>query len=117
MTRTVGIAMALHALGRTADADAALKALVEKFGQDQAEYIATVYGYRREPDAAFQWLDKALAIHDAGVETVLTEPMFDSLHDDPRWLPYLRKIGYAPEQLAKIEFKLPPPATTSPAKP
>ncbi|HXS03428.1 MAG TPA: hypothetical protein VN731_03075, partial [Rhodanobacter sp.] len=23
---------------------------------------------------------------------------------DPRWLPFLRKIGYAPEQLAKIQF-------------
>jgi hypothetical protein len=28
-------------------------------------------------------------------------------HSDPRWLPLLRKIGKAPDQLAKIEFKLP----------
>jgi len=28
------------------------------------------------------------------------------LHDDPRWLPFLREIGKAPEQLAKIEFKV-----------
>jgi hypothetical protein len=27
-------------------------------------------------------------------------------HAAPRWLPFLRKIGYAPEQLAKIEFKV-----------
>ncbi len=26
----------------------------------------------------------------------------------PRWLPFLRKIGKAPDQLAKIEFKVPP---------
>jgi hypothetical protein len=32
--------------------------------------------------------------------------LFDKIHADPRWLPYLRKIGKAPEQLAKIEFKV-----------
>jgi len=32
--------------------------------------------------------------------------MFDSLHDDPRWLPFLRKIGYAPEQIAKVDLKV-----------
>jgi hypothetical protein len=32
------------------------------------------------------------------------------LHDDPRWLALLRKLGKAPEQLAKIEFKVSLPA-------
>jgi len=38
------------------------------------------------------------------------EPLFDKIHSDPRWLPFLRKIGKAPEQLAQIKFKvtLPP---------
>jgi hypothetical protein len=30
--------------------------------------------------------------------------MIASLHSDPRWLPFLRKIGLAPEQLAAIKF-------------
>jgi hypothetical protein len=32
-----------------------------------------------------------------------------SLHQDPRWLPFLRKLGKASEQLATIKFdvKLP----------
>ena len=29
-------------------------------------------------------------------------PLFASLHDDPRWLPFLRKLGVAPEQLAAM---------------
>jgi len=38
------------------------------------------------------------------------ENLFDKIHSDPRWLPFLHKIGKAPDQLAKIEFKvtLPP---------
>jgi len=38
-----------------------------------------------------------------------SDPFFAHLHDDPRWLPFLRKIGRAPEQLAAIKFdvKLP----------
>jgi hypothetical protein len=40
----------------------------------------------------------------------VTENLFDKIHSDPRWLPFLRKIGKAPDQLAKIKFKvtLPP---------
>jgi hypothetical protein len=26
------------------------------------------------------------------------------MHDDPRWLPFLRSVGQAPEQLAEIKF-------------
>ena len=32
------------------------------------------------------------------------EPLFTNLHEDPRWLPFLRKLGMAPEQLAAINF-------------
>jgi len=106
LTRMAAIAMALHGLGRSQEADAALKALVDKFGQDQPESIASVYAYRGQADAAFEWLDKAVAIRDSALATALTEPLFDPLRDDPRWLPFLRRIGSAPEQLAKIEFKV-----------
>jgi hypothetical protein len=39
-----------------------------------------------------------------------SEPPFDRLHDDRRWLPLLRTLGMAPEQLAQIQFNvsLPP---------
>ena len=35
-----------------------------------------------------------------------SENLFDKIHADPRWLVFLRKVGKAPEQLAKIEFKV-----------
>ena len=37
---------------------------------------------------------------------IVGENLFDNIHSDPRWLPFLRKIGRAPEQLAKIQFKV-----------
>ena len=57
---------------------------------------------------AFEWLDKAVAYKDPGLAEIVTENLFDKIHSDPRWLPFLRKIGKAPDQLAKIEFKVPP---------
>jgi len=64
---------------------------------------------RARPDQAFEWLDKAVE-YSFGFAEIVTENLFDNIHSDPRWLPFLRKIGKAPEQLAKIEFKvaLPP---------
>lgn len=29
-------------------------------------------------------------------------------YSDPRWLPFLRSLGKAPDQLAKIPFRVPP---------
>ncbi len=103
--RIAGRPFALFALGRREEADAALRTLLDK-GQNQPETIATLYAYRGDKDSAFEWLDKAASAHDPAVSTVRTEILLDPLHDDPRWLPFLRKIGYAPEQLAKIDFKV-----------
>ena len=68
--------------------------------------IAYVYAFRGEADQAFAWLDKAVEYGDPGLGEIVTENLFDKIHGDPRWLPFLRKIGKAPEQLAEIEFKV-----------
>jgi len=95
-----------HALGRKADSDAALAALIAKDEKDGPYNIAYVYAYRGEADKAFEWLDKAVEYGDGGLGEIVTETLFDKIHTDPRWLPFLRKVGKAPEQLAKIEFKV-----------
>jgi hypothetical protein len=38
------------------------------------------------------------------------EPLFASPRYHPRWLPFLRRLGKASEQLAKIEFNVTLPA-------
>jgi TolB-like protein/lipoprotein NlpI len=108
--KMIGLPMAYHALGRKADSDAALAALIAKYGKDWSYNIAWVYAYRGEADKAFEWLARAVEVGDSGLSEIVTEPMFDQVHADPRWLPFLRKIGKAPEQLAKIEFKVTLPA-------
>jgi TolB-like protein/class 3 adenylate cyclase/Flp pilus assembly protein TadD len=107
--RMVGLPMVYHALGRKTDSDSALAALVAKYEKDGSYNIAYVYAFRGDADQAFEWLDKALEYHDPRLTDIVTENLFDKIHSDPRWLPFLRKIGKAPEQLAKIEFKVTQP--------
>jgi tetratricopeptide (TPR) repeat protein len=107
--RMAFLPFAYHALGRKAESDAALAELIRKYEKDAAYNIAEVLAYRGEVDRAFEWLDKAIAYHDTGMIDVAFDPLMANLHKDPRWLPFLRKIGRAPEQLAAIKFdvKLP----------
>jgi tetratricopeptide (TPR) repeat protein len=102
----IGLPMAYHALGRQAESDAALAGLIERDATDSAYNIAFVYAFRGEDDRAFEWLDKAVEYQDAGLAEIVEESLFDNIHSDPRWLPFLRSIGKAPEQLAAIEFKV-----------
>ena len=105
-SKRIGLPMVYHALGRKADSDAALAALIAKDEKEAAYNIAYVYAFRGEADKAFAWLDKAVEYGDSGLPSIVTTNLFDKIHSDARWLPFLRKVGYAPEQLAKIEFKV-----------
>ena len=104
--RMIALPIAYHALGRHADSDAALAALIAKLEKDAPYNIAYVYAFRGEADKAFEWLERARAEEDPGLAEIVFESLFDNIHSDPRWLPFLRKIGKAPEQLAKIPFKV-----------
>jgi TolB-like protein/Flp pilus assembly protein TadD len=102
--RLSALAMVQHKLGRKAESDRALGTLIEKFGDDDAYRIASVYAYRSEADNAFKWLERAAT---AGtLAEVAVDPPFGNLRHDARWLPFLRKAGKAPEQLAGIRFNL-----------
>jgi tetratricopeptide (TPR) repeat protein len=112
MWRLIGLPMVYHALGRKTDSDAALATLIAKLEKDASYNIAHFYAFRGDADKAFEWLDKAVQYHDPGLSYIVSENLFDNIHSDPRWPPFLRKIGFAPEQLAQIQLKvtLPPDA-------
>ncbi len=104
--RLIAASMAYHALGRTPESDSTLAELIEKYEQDAAYNIAYVVAYRGEIDRAFEWLDKAVTYEDPGLSEIFIRPEFEVLSDDPRWLPFLERIGKSPEQLAAIEFEV-----------
>ena len=46
-------------------------------------------------DFAFAWLERAYDQRDAGIFWTKVDPLLQSLHADPRWLPFLRRLGLA----------------------
>ena len=79
-----------YALGNATKADEALADLIENAG---AYSIAMVYGYRGDVDKTFEWLDYTLETNDNYPTFILTEAAFRSIHSDPRWEPFLEKLG------------------------
>lgn len=104
--RLICLVKAYHTMGLAKQSDAALAELIQKFGKDKAFWISGAFAYRNEVDRAFEWLDRALEEDDSGLSFVLTDPSFEHLHEDPRWLPFLERIGRSPEQLAAIELEV-----------
>jgi len=107
--QTDALAMIYHAMGRKAEADSALKKMIDGFAKESSWNIAYVYAVRGESDACFEWLDKAIAYGDPGVSLTGAHWAFANVRNDPRWLPFLRKIGRTPEQLAAIKLDMKPP--------
>ena len=106
--RMIGLPMAYHALGRKAESDAALAELIAKYEKDTIYNIGGIHAFRGEADRAFEWLEKERENGGTFAEIVV-DPLFANLYDDPRWVPFLRKIGKGPEQLAKISLNVTPP--------
>ena len=102
--RLTGLSMAHHARGHKAESDAALNELIRKYGRTTPYNVAYALVFRGEIDRAFEWLHKAVEDGDAVLSALASDPMVEILHGDPRWLPLLRRLGMAPEQLAAINF-------------
>jgi TolB-like protein len=100
------LSMVYHALGRNSESDAALHEFSAKYAADAAYQIAQAHAFRGEADEAYAWLEKAREQKDPGLIEVLQERFLDRIHNDPRWLPFLRKLGKDPETLSKIEFEV-----------
>lgn len=109
----LGESMALHSLGDRAGSDAALARAIAKYTKEAPYNIAGVEAWRGNADSAFAWLDKAVEYKDPGLSVIATDPFLARLRSDPRWLPFLRSQGKAPEQLAAIPFNVTLPVMES----
>jgi tetratricopeptide (TPR) repeat protein len=94
-------AMAYHGLGRDAEAEAALRKLIESSRAPDPVRVAEVYAYLGHPDLAFDWLRVATELDAAGtcigrscrpIELAEQSPFFKSLHADPRWGPWTDSV-------------------------
>jgi serine/threonine protein kinase/tetratricopeptide (TPR) repeat protein len=90
------VSMVDWSLGKRGESDEALAQLEEKYGDSSAFQVAQVRAFRGELDAAFEWLERAYESHDAGVALTRVSPFLTSLHDDPRWPVFMRKLGLEP---------------------
>jgi TolB-like protein/Tfp pilus assembly protein PilF len=93
--RLFASAIIQHAAGRGAESDKALHELARKYGGEAAYQVAQTHAVRGEADSAFEWLERAYDQRDAGIFWTGVDPFLRSLHADPRWAPFLRKLGLA----------------------
>jgi len=85
-------AISYYALGRKKESDAALSELIAKHPSDSF-HIAEVYAFRNQSNEAFEWLDRAYAQRNSGLIGTKVDPLLKSLHNDPRFAEFLKKLN------------------------
>ena len=98
--RTYALALANFAHGDGAEADAALKKLIDENADESGSQIASVYALRKESEKMFEWLEHAWTTHDGGVTQLLEDPFLRAYKDDPRFIAFAQKIGVMPKTAA-----------------
>ena len=83
----IALATALAADGQTGEADAVYAQAVQRVPAERiSPYLLALFErWRGRPDAAFDHLERAMALRDPFTPQIPDEPSFDGLHDDPRW--------------------------------
>jgi TolB-like protein/Tfp pilus assembly protein PilF len=99
MYRIQSVSVSLFALAQIRESDAALAEMIKEFKDIGPYPIAWAYAMRKDRDKAFEWLERAYQLRDAGISWVRGDTLFKPLHADPRWPVFLRKIGLADDQL------------------
>jgi TolB-like protein/Tfp pilus assembly protein PilF len=89
----IAMALALQIGPDRKAADAVLKNLIAKYADLGPYQIAEAYALRRDPDAVFQWLDRAWKQHDPGVSYLLYDPLILRYREDPRFAAFCHKVG------------------------
>ena len=92
--RDQGLALVNHALGRDAEADAAIRRLIQGTGAGGAVRLAEVYAYRGNLDESFKWMATAherlgrnawISAEWEWVYPLRFSPFLKPLRADPRW--------------------------------
>jgi len=90
--KLMGLGIVESALGNREASDRALAELIAKYPGDAYE-IAQVYAHRGDPDAAFQWLERAFNQRQTGMLWLGISATLRPIRSDPRYNALLRKMG------------------------
>ena len=85
-------AIAYYALRREKESDASLSELIAN-NPANAYQIAEVYAFRNQSDKAFEWLDLAYVQRSGSLVGMKVDPLMKSLHKDPRFAAFLKKLN------------------------
>jgi len=88
-----GLALVYYALGRKAEADAALAVLIKEEVDGSALGIAEVYAFRGQSNEAMHWLERAYDQQDPYLFQIKGDLLLSSLAGDPRFKAFLKKMN------------------------
>jgi TolB-like protein/DNA-binding winged helix-turn-helix (wHTH) protein/Tfp pilus assembly protein PilF len=87
------LAVALHALGRTAEAQRHMDRLQAAFGDSGAFQYAQIDAQWGQLDAAGTWLRTAYRLRDPGLVYIKAEPMLDPIRNSTAYLDIAGRLG------------------------
>lgn len=106
------LALAAQIGADRAAAEATLQATIDNYASGYAMQIAEVHAVRGDPDAMFDWLQRAWKARDPGMQTLLYDALLLRYRDDPRYAEVAKQAGLPwPPVSAK------PSAPAAPVKP
>jgi TolB-like protein/Tfp pilus assembly protein PilF len=76
-----------------AAADAALKTLIDHYGESDPYLISRAYALRNDPAKTFEWLDRAWANRDGNITILYYDPILLRYKNDPRFAALCKKMG------------------------
>jgi hypothetical protein len=95
MFRLRGLAVLEHRLGNQPAAERAFTQLVKDVGDSATYQQAEVMAQWGRTDDALRFLTRARAIGDSGLSIVATDPLLDPISHDPRFVGFVKGLGFA----------------------
>lgn len=92
-------------------ADSTLQAVIDTYADGYAMQIAEVHAVRGDPDAVFDWLQRAWKARDPGMQTLLYDALLLRYRDDPRYAAMAKQAGLP---WPPVAAKPAPPAAPKP---
>ena len=90
------LAVTYDKLGKHADAEAEIAKLKASFGDVMAYQYAAFYAQRGDKPKALEWLETALRLRDAGLESLRTDSLMDPIRQEPRFQAVMRELKFPP---------------------